>query len=56
MHKYISQLYILYNVHSYMFRHLYVILREFYICTSKLHKFLKLKQLKLQFRKIIEVY
>jgi len=56
MHKYISQRYLLYNVHSYMFRHLYVILREFYICISKLHKFLKLKQLKFQFHKIIKVY
>jgi len=56
MHKYISQQYHLYNVHSYMFRLLYVILREFHIFISKLHKFLKLKQLKLQFRKIIKVY
>jgi hypothetical protein len=38
-----------------MFRHLYVILREFYISASKLHKFLKLKQLKLQFHKIIKI-
>jgi len=39
-----------------MFQHLYVILKLFYICASKLHKFLKLKQLKLQFHKIIKVY
>jgi hypothetical protein len=56
MHKYISLQYILYNVYSYTFLHLYVILREFYICASKLHKVLKLKQLKSQFHKVIDVY
>jgi hypothetical protein len=45
------------NVHSYMFWHLCAILREFqrlpYL--SKLRKFLQLKQLKFQFRKIIRL-
>ena len=47
----------LYNVHSYMFWHLYVIFMEFYNCASLSYiKFLKLKLLKLQFHKIIKVY
>ena len=47
----------LYNVHSYMFRHLYFILREFYICASLSSvKFLKFKLLKLQFLKTIKLY
>jgi len=39
----------LYNVHFYIFRHLYVILREFYICTylAKLHKMLKIEAAKI---------
>ena len=41
-----------YNVHSYMSRHLCVINREFRnLYFSKLHKFLKLKLLKLQCHK-----
>jgi len=43
----------LYNVHSYMFRHL---LREFKnLCLANLLKFLKLRLLKLQFHKIIRL-
>jgi hypothetical protein len=40
-----------------MFRHLCVILREFqkHLYFSKFHKFLQLKKLKLQFRKIIRL-
>ena len=44
------------NVHSHMFRHLYVIFKEFYICASLNYiKLLKLKLLKLQFHKIIRL-
>ena len=46
----------LYNVHIYMFRHLCVIHREFYICTLLRYVFLKLKLLKLQFHDIIKMY
>jgi hypothetical protein len=41
MHKYVSQYFLLYNVHSYMFWHLCVIftdLKNLYF--AKLHKFL----------------
>ena len=31
-HLYITTVISLYNIHSYMFRHLYVITNEFYIC------------------------
>ena len=43
------------NVHYYMFRHLCVILREFkkFVYLARFRKFLQLKQLKLQLRKII---
>jgi hypothetical protein len=48
MHKYISHIFSLNNIHSYMFSHLCVILREFQkFYLAKLHKFLKLKKLKL---------
>jgi hypothetical protein len=57
MHKYVSQYFLfIYNVHSYMFRHLCVILREFQnLCLAKLRKFLKSMLLKLQFNKIIRL-
>jgi len=46
----------LYNIRSYMFRHLCVILGEFQnLCLAKLCRFLKLMLFKLQFRKIIRV-
>ena len=45
-----------YNVNSYMFRHVCVILREFQnLYFAKSHKFLKLKLLKLQFLKTIRL-
>jgi len=45
----------LYNVHS-VFQNLFFILREFQnLYFAKLHKFLELKLLKLQFHKIIRV-
>ena len=48
MHKYIAHIFSLNNVHSNMFRHLCVILREFQkLYFAKLHKLLKLKLLKL---------
>lgn len=44
----------LYNVHSNMFWHLCVNLKEFQnLCFTKLYKFLELKQLKLQYHKVI---
>jgi hypothetical protein len=56
MHKYTLQQYILYNVHSYMFRHLYITFQEFYICASLSYiQFLKLKLLKSQFHTIIRL-
>jgi len=46
----------LFKIYSYMFRHLRVIIREFYIfCLAKLHRFLKLKLLKSQFHKFIKL-
>jgi hypothetical protein len=54
LHRYISIFFSLYNAHSCMFRHLYVILREVQnLYFAKLHKFLKLKLLKLHFNQII---
>jgi hypothetical protein len=39
-----------------MFRHFYIIIREFYICALLSYiKFLKLNLSKLQFHKIIEI-
>jgi len=56
MHKYIYIIiFSLYNVHSYMFWHLCVILREFQnLYFAKLHKFLEMKVLKLQSKKILD--
>jgi hypothetical protein len=56
IHKYTvyHNIFSLHNVHSYMFRHLFVIFRELQkLVFTKLHKFFKLKLLKLQFHKII---
>ena len=40
-----------------MFRHLYIIWKIFlHLLLAKLHKFLQLQLLKLQFRKIIKIY
>jgi len=46
----------MYNLYSYMFRHFRVLIRQYYICAlAKLHKFSKLKLLKL-FNKIKTFY
>jgi hypothetical protein len=45
-----------YNVHSYMFQHFCIILMEFQnVYFAKLHQFLDLNALKLQFHKIIRL-
>jgi len=51
MHNYISQLYLFY-----MFRHFYIIIREFYIYALLSYiRFLKLKLLTSQFHKTIKI-
>jgi len=45
----------LYNIYSYMFRHSCHHQGVLHLCLAKLHKFLKLKQLKLKFHTIIKI-